>query len=128
MDARTLGRLFEREIHAQPDVWDGVARSDAAARLAAALDDDVVLVGSGSSLFAAQLGALALRRRRIRAQAVPATEARLDHNAYEQKTVVAISQSGRSTDLLDALDCAYEQHRLTALRARRPRYRCRGRP
>jgi glucosamine--fructose-6-phosphate aminotransferase (isomerizing) len=103
MEPHALGRLFEREIRAQPDVWEGLARGDAAARLAAALDDDVVLVGSGSSLFVAQLGALALRRRRIRAQAVAATEARLDHNAFERKTVVAISQSGRSTDLLDAL-------------------------
>ncbi len=104
MERVALGRQFEREICAQPDVWDGIARGDAAARLARELDDDVVLVGSGSSLFVAQLGALALRRRRIRAQAVPATEVRLDHNAYAGKTVVAVSQSGRSTDLHDALD------------------------
>jgi glucosamine--fructose-6-phosphate aminotransferase (isomerizing) len=104
MDAGVLGAQFEREIHAQPDVWEQLARGDAAQRLAAALDDDIVLVGSGSSLFVAQLGGLALRRRRIRAHAVAATEARLDHKAYEQKTVIAVSQSGRSSDLLAALD------------------------
>ena len=104
MDADTLGTRFEREIREQPDVWTRLAASDKAAQLASVLDDEVVLVGSGSSLFVGELGALALRRRRIRAQALPATEARLDHNAYERKTVIAISQSGRSTDLLDALD------------------------
>jgi glucosamine--fructose-6-phosphate aminotransferase (isomerizing) len=104
MEAGALGVRFEREIRAQPDVWERLARADAAQRLAHELDDDIVLVGSGSSLFVAQLAALALRRRRIRAVALAATEARLDHNAYEGKTVVAISQSGRSSDLFAALD------------------------
>jgi glucosamine--fructose-6-phosphate aminotransferase (isomerizing) len=72
--------------------------------LASALEGEVVLVGSGSSLFVAQLGALALRRRRIDAHALAATEARLDSRAYEGRTVVAISQSGRSSDLLAALE------------------------
>jgi glucosamine--fructose-6-phosphate aminotransferase (isomerizing) len=99
-----LGTQFEREIRAQPDVWEQLARGDAAQRLARALDDDIVLVGSGSSLFVAQLGALALRRRRLRAAAVAATEARLDHKAYENKTVIAVSQSGRSSDVFAALD------------------------
>jgi glutamine---fructose-6-phosphate transaminase (isomerizing) len=99
-----LGTNFEREIREQPDVWERLARSGKAAQLAGALGDDVILIGSGSSLFAAELGALALRRRAIRAQAVPATEARLDHCAFEHKTVIAISQSGRSADLFDALD------------------------
>jgi glucosamine--fructose-6-phosphate aminotransferase (isomerizing) len=98
------GVRFEREIREQPDVWERVAKSDAARRLAGALGDEVVLVGSGSSLFAAQLGALALRRRRIGAHALPASEARLDHSAYVGRTVVAISQSGRSADVLEALD------------------------
>jgi glucosamine--fructose-6-phosphate aminotransferase (isomerizing) len=104
MQARELGAQFEREIRAQPEVWQRLARGDAAQRLARAIDDDIVLVGSGSSLFVAQLGALALRRRRVRAHAVAATEARLDHRAYENKTVIAISQSGRSSDVLEALD------------------------
>lgn len=104
MGADALGTIFEREIRAQPDVWERLAQTDAAQRLARELADDIVLVGSGSSLFVAQLAALAFRRRRIRAVAVAATEARLDHNAYEGKIVVAISQSGRSSDLFAALD------------------------
>lgn len=99
-----LGRNFEREIFEQPEAWERVARSDAAVRLADALDGKIVLIGSGSSLFAAQLGAIALRRRGIDAIAVAATEARGDHRAFEDSTVVALSQSGRSTDVLRALD------------------------
>ena len=110
MGPQPLGAAFEREIRDQPAVWDRIAASDKARLLAQALDDDVVLVGSGSSLFVAELGALALRRRRIRAAALPATEARLDANAYQNKVVVAISQSGRSTDVLEALDVLGPRH------------------
>jgi len=100
-----LGTLFEREIREQPDVWRALAQSDRATQLAHAIRDrDVVLIGSGSSLYMAQLGALALRRRGIRAHALAATEAPLDHVAYENAAVIACSQSGRSGDLLDALD------------------------
>jgi len=102
--AESLGVNFEREILEQPGVWEAIAASNRAKRLAASLDDDIVLVGSGSSLFVAELGALAFRRRGIRAQALAASEARLDHNAYEGRIVVGISQSGGSTDLLEALD------------------------
>jgi glucosamine--fructose-6-phosphate aminotransferase (isomerizing) len=104
MSGSALGAAFEDEIREQPAVWERLARSTTAARLAAELDRDVVLIGSGSSLFVAQLGALALRRRRFNAHALAATEARLDHNAYAGRTVVAISQSGRSSDLLEAID------------------------
>lgn len=103
MSAAALGINFEREIREQPQVWARIARSQTASELARALGEDVILLGSGSSLFAAQLGALALRRRGIAAQALAATEARLDHRAYEKKVIVAISQSGRSIDVLDAL-------------------------
>jgi glucosamine--fructose-6-phosphate aminotransferase (isomerizing) len=100
-----LGANFEREIREQPDVWRAVAESDKAQRLASAIRDrDVVLIGSGSSLFMCQLGALALRRRGIRAHALAATEAPLDNAAYRGAAIIACSQSGRSTDLLDALD------------------------
>lgn len=100
-----LGRIFEREIRRQPDIWRTIAESAKAEQLARAIRErDVVLIGSGSSLFVAQLGALALRRRGIHAVALPATEAPLDHVAYRHAAVIAISQSGRSTDLLDALD------------------------
>jgi glucosamine--fructose-6-phosphate aminotransferase (isomerizing) len=100
-----LGAHFEREIREQPDVWRSIAESNKAETLARAIEDrDVVLLGSGSSLFMSQLGALALRRRGIRAHALAATEAPLDNVAYRNAVVIACSQSGRSTDLLDALD------------------------
>jgi glucosamine--fructose-6-phosphate aminotransferase (isomerizing) len=100
-----LGAHFEREIREQPDVWRSIAQSNKAETLASAIKDrDVVLLGSGSSLFMAQLGALALRRRGIRAHALAATEAPLDNVAYRNAVVIACSQSGRSTDLLEALD------------------------
>ncbi len=109
-----LGRSFEREIREQPDVWERVACTDAPARLAEAIDDDVIFVGSGSSLFAGQLGAIALRRRGITAQALAASEARGDNRAYHERIVVAVSQSGRSTDVLNALD-ALQPSRIIAL-------------
>jgi len=100
-----LGAQFEREIREQPDVWRAIAASNKAADLAHAIRDrDIVLLGSGSSLYMAQLGALAFRRRGIRAHALPATEATLDHVAYHGAAVIACSQSGQSTDLLRALD------------------------
>ena len=98
---------FEREIREQPDVWESLARSDAAPRLAGALEGEIVLTGSGSSLFAAQLGALALRRRGIGAHALAATEARDDNHAYRERVLVAVSQSGRSVDVLAALDALH---------------------
>ncbi len=112
--AAELGRYFELEIREQPDVWEGVAHSDAASVLASALDGNVLLIGSGSSLFAAQLGAIALRRRGMDATAIAATEAPGDHLAYEGRIVVAISQSGRSSDVLHALD-ALRPRRVVAL-------------
>jgi glutamine---fructose-6-phosphate transaminase (isomerizing) len=109
-----LGGYFESEIREQPEVWERLAHSDAASVLAAALDGDTLLIGSGSSLFASQLGAIALRRRGIEASAVAATEARGDHLAYEGRVVVAVSQSGRSSDVLSALD-ALRPRRIVAL-------------
>lgn len=103
----SLGSNFEREIREQPGVWERLAASDAAARLAGAIDGEVLLVGSGSSYFAAQLGAIALRRRGISAHALAATEAQGDAKAYQRKIVVAISQSGRSSDVLAALDALH---------------------
>jgi glucosamine--fructose-6-phosphate aminotransferase (isomerizing) len=103
MSSSALGNHFEREIREQPDVWERLAQSNKAQQLADAIAGQVVLVGSGSSLFVAELGALALRRRRVSAHALAATEAKLDHSAYEGCTVIAISQSGESTDLLEAL-------------------------
>ncbi len=104
MNKPQLGAHFEREIREQPDVWERLAATGKAVEVAEALDGDVLLVGSGSSLFIAQVGALALRRRGMRAEALAATEARLDHRAYQRRIVIAISQSGRSSDLLSAID------------------------
>ncbi len=100
-----LGVNFEREIREQPDVWRGIAESDKAQTLARAIRGrDVVLLGSGSSLFMAQLGALALRRRGLRAHALAASEAPLDNAAYRDAIVIACSQSGRSADILEAVE------------------------
>jgi glutamine---fructose-6-phosphate transaminase (isomerizing) len=99
-----LGAHFEAEIREQPDVWRRIAASDGAQRFATSVAGrDVVFLGSGSSLFVGMLGALAFRRRGIRAAALAATEARFDNAAYRGACVVALSQSGRSADLLDAL-------------------------
>jgi glucosamine--fructose-6-phosphate aminotransferase (isomerizing) len=100
-----LGAHFEAEIREQPDVWRRIAASDGAERFAASVAGrDLLFVGSGSSLFVGMLGALAFRRRGIRAYALAATETRFDRNAYADSCVVALSQSGRSTDLLEAID------------------------
>jgi glucosamine--fructose-6-phosphate aminotransferase (isomerizing) len=100
-----LGAHFEAEIREQPDVWRRIAASDGARRFAAAVAGrDVLFLGSGSSLFVGMLGALAFRRRAIRATALAATEARFDNAAYRDACIVALSQSGRSTDLLDAIE------------------------
>ena len=104
-DTIMLGVNFEREIAEQPDVWRRIAESDKAETLAGAIRDrSVVLIGTGSSLFMAQLGALALRRRDINAHALSATESVLDNVAYRRAAVIACSQSGESADLLHALD------------------------
>jgi glucosamine--fructose-6-phosphate aminotransferase (isomerizing) len=110
-----LGAHFEAEIREQPDVWRRIAASDGARRFAASVAGrDVLFVGSGSSLFVGMLGALAFRRRGIRAAALAATETRFDRNAYADACVVALSQSGRSTDLLEAIDLL-KPSRLVAL-------------
>lgn len=109
------GRYFEAEIREQPAVWRRIAGSDDARRVADAVRGrDVVLVGSGSSLFMARLGALAFRRRAQRAHALAATEAPFDHAAYRGEVVVACSQSGESSDVLTALD-VLEPARLIAI-------------
>lgn len=106
-----LGVNFEREIVEQPDVWRRIAHSDKAQTLAGAIRDrEVVLIGTGSSLFMAQLGALALRRRGINAHALAATESVLDNVAYRHRTVIACSQSGESADLIHALDIIEPKH------------------
>lgn len=110
-----LGERFEIEIREQPEVWRRIAASSKAERLARAIGErPVCFVGSGSSLFVGMLGALALRRRGIQATTLAASEARFDSEAYRDACVVALSQSGRSGDLLAALD-ALRPSRLIAI-------------
>jgi glucosamine--fructose-6-phosphate aminotransferase (isomerizing) len=101
----TGGRQFEAEIREQPDVWARIAVSQAAAQLDAAIGErEPLFVGSGSSLFVAQLAALAWRRLGRRADAIAASEARFQAGAQRERCVVALSQSGRTADVLTALD------------------------
>ena len=100
-----LGTHFESEIREQPAIWLALSRTGKAHAVADAIaGQEVILVGSGSSLFVAQLGAIALRSRGIRAHAIPATEAAIDHVVYSRATAIVCSQSGKSTDVLEALD------------------------
>ena len=100
-----LGSHFEKEIREQPAIWRELSASDKALTVANAVDGrEVVLIGSGSSLFVAQLGAIAMRRRGIQAQAIAATEAAVDHVVYAKRTTIVCSQSGKSSDVLDAID------------------------
>ena len=110
-----LGAQLESEIREQPAVWRALAATSHARTFSNAVSErDVVLVGSGSSLFVAMLAALALRRRGVRAAALAATEAAFERGASRGQTVVALSQSGRSADVLRAVELLQPQ-RLIAL-------------
>jgi len=110
-----LGARFESEIREQPAVWRRLAGAAHAAAFADAVRArEIVLLGSGSSLFVAMLAALALRRRGIAAAALAATEANFERGVYCGRTVVALSQSGRSADILRAIELL-EPERLIAL-------------
>jgi glutamine---fructose-6-phosphate transaminase (isomerizing) len=109
------GRQFEAEIREQPAVLARLAASQAAVQLDAAIGNrEPLFVGSGSSLFVAQLAAVAWRRLGRRAGALAATEAHFQAAAHRDRCVVALSQSGRSADVLDALD-ALAPSRVVAL-------------
>ncbi len=104
-NGNVLGANFESEIREQPAIWRALAATNKARAVADAIAGrEVILIGSGSSLFVAQLGAIALRCRGVRAQAIAATEAAIDHVVYARTTAIVCSQSGKSTDVLDALD------------------------
>jgi glucosamine--fructose-6-phosphate aminotransferase (isomerizing) len=99
------GQQFEREIREQPAVLARLAASDAAAKLDAAIGErEPLFIGSGSSLFVAQLAALAWRHLGRRADALAATEASFQARAHRGACVVVLSQSGRSADVLAAVD------------------------
>jgi len=111
----TGGQQFEAEIREQPAVLARLASSHAARTLDGAIGaGDPLFVGSGSSLFVAQLAAYAWRRHGRRAASVAASEAWSQSAAYRGATVVALSQSGRTADVLAALD-ALEPARTIAL-------------
>jgi glucosamine--fructose-6-phosphate aminotransferase (isomerizing) len=99
------GQQFEAEIRDQPAVLSRLAASSAARTLDEAIrPGEPLFVGSGSSLFVAQLAAYAWRRHGRRATSLAASEASLQSAAYCGGTVVALSQSGRTADVLTALD------------------------
>src|SRR5579864_7209325 len=105
MESHQLGQHFEAEIREQPALWRALAATGKARAIAdAAAGNEVILIGSGSSLFVAELGAIAMRCRGIKAHAIPATEAAIDHVVYAHTTAIVCSQSGQSSDVLDALD------------------------
>jgi glucosamine--fructose-6-phosphate aminotransferase (isomerizing) len=99
------GGQFEAEIREQPAVLARIAASHAARELDAAIGErEPLFIGSGSSLFVAQLAALAWRRMGRRAAALAASEARFEADGDRGACVVAFSQSGRTVDVLAALD------------------------
>ena len=99
------GRQFEAEIREQPAVLARLAASNAARTLDEAIGAaDPLFVGSGSSLFVAQLAAYAWHRNGRRATALAASEASHHSAAHRGGTIVALSQSGRTADVLAALD------------------------
>jgi glucosamine--fructose-6-phosphate aminotransferase (isomerizing) len=98
-----LGERFEAEIREQPRRWRAVAQAGAAAQLAAAIDGPALFIGSGSSLFVGELAASAWQRNGREAAALAASEVRAGCATHAACTI-AISQSGRSADVLAALD------------------------
>lgn len=99
------GQQFEAEIREQPAVLARLAVARSAQALAAAIGDrEPIFIGSGSSLFVAQLATLAWRRFGRRAEVLAASEARFQAGAQRGGCVVALSQSGHTADVLDALD------------------------
>ncbi len=102
----TLGRVFAAEIAEQPAIWRALAASPAACLVRDAIGSNpILLIGSGSSFFVAQLAARVLRRSGRAAFALAATDVPSDRAPFVPATVVALSQSGRSADVLAALDC-----------------------
>ncbi len=89
---------IDQEIESQPDCWRRAATS--AGELEAVLGDDpVAIIGCGSSYFVA-LAAAALRGARAWTDAFVASEV---PSGREYGAVVAISRSGTTTEVIDAL-------------------------
>jgi glucosamine--fructose-6-phosphate aminotransferase (isomerizing) len=105
VSADAPGAYVTAEIAEQPQRWRDVIASAAPGALRAALAcEPVVLIGSGSSAFVAELAARMCRRSGIAAWAIAATDAPFDEPPFVPATAIAFSQSGRSADVLAALD------------------------
>jgi CRISPR-associated protein Cas5a/b/c len=100
-----------REIASQPDCWERAARlGRARSEVLPAPGDRVGVIGCGTSLFGAQ--AYAALRESLGAgetDAFPASEMPADR---PWSTLVAISRSGTTTEVVDALDAAGRARRV----------------
>jgi glucosamine--fructose-6-phosphate aminotransferase (isomerizing) len=105
VSAAEPGAYVAAEIAEQPQRWRDLLASTAPDALRAALaHGPAVLIGSGSSLFVAELAARMCRRGGIAAWAIAATDAPFDQPPFVPATAIAFSQSGASADVLAALD------------------------
>ena len=96
-----------KEITEQPDIIASAGGDPAAIRAAAAALRDaegLYVVGSGSSHNAALIGRhLLLEHAQIRAEVIAASEASSHPGALARGAVLAISQSGESADIIEAV-------------------------
>ncbi|HWV35979.1 MAG TPA: SIS domain-containing protein, partial [Thermomicrobiales bacterium] len=110
----SFSHFTEKEIAEQPAVIDGLCRDQAeTATLAGELRAAkiVILTGCGSAYFAARMGASWISRAGgTPALAVPASEfAEMAPFLDDQSLVIALSQSGETADVIDAIGIA-RQH------------------
>ncbi len=107
--------FMQKEIAEQPDVIERVLNDrESTVALAQAISGAnlVVLTGCGSAYFAARFGASWISRTGVTpAMAIPASEF---HEVVpfisEHSLVIALSQSGETADVIDALDMALDSH------------------
>ena len=100
-----LGERFAAEVAEQPAIWRALARAPESGDLRAVFrDGPVLLLGSGSSFFVAELAARMFRCNGYAAFALAATDVAANRPPFTPASIVAFSQSGRSADVLAALD------------------------
>lgn len=104
-----------KEIHEQPEAAERLLQSLAAekSRLPALADairsaKKTIFIASGTSYHASLLGVYFLNKAGVEAQTVIASEFRNYANC-EGALVIALSQSGETMDVIDALKCAKEK-------------------
>jgi len=107
----SFSHFTEKEIAEQPAVIDGLCRDqDETATLASELRSAkiVILTGCGSAYFAARMGASWISRTgETPALAVPASEfPEMAPFLDDQSLVIALSQSGETADVIDAIGLA----------------------